>query len=109
MAATTTVQDKNIIKGGEKMSNKKQTPKRLKLLRMKAGYTIYSLSDRLDVNFSTVSYWENGVKHPRHNKIVELEDMFNVTYRDLFTDLTEDEMLEVSKLEEEMRKPNDKE
>lgn len=109
MTATTTVTENNIKKGEDKMSNKKQAPKRLKLLRMKAGFTIYSLADRLDVNFSTVSYWENGVKHPRHNKIIELEDMFNTSYRDLFADLDEDEVAEVEQMELEMRKPNEKE
>lgn len=110
MAVATTVKEKNIKKGDGKMtSNKKQAPKKLKKFRVDAGYTIYTLADRLGVNFSTVSYWENGVKHPRHTKIIELEDLFNTTYRELFSDLTPEEIEELEKREREMRKQNEKE
>lgn len=97
-ATTLTPQSKN-IKGDEKMkATKKATkkaPKRLKKLRVDAGYTIYSLADKLNVNFSSVSYWENGIKHPRHDKIMELEDLFKVNYREMFTDLTDEEAKEL--------------
>ncbi|MCB5366973.1 helix-turn-helix domain-containing protein [Collinsella aerofaciens] len=89
---------------GVRMSSSKPVPKRLKKYRMDAGFTIYSLADKLNVNYSTVSYWENGVKHPRHNKIVELEDLFNVSYRELFSDLTEEEAAELERRIEEQRK-----
>ena len=78
------------------MTNKR-LPKRLKKYRIDKGFTIYSLADRLGVNYSTVSCWENGVKHPRHSKIMELEDIFDTTYRDLFTDMTEEEVEELNK------------
>jgi transcriptional regulator with XRE-family HTH domain len=105
MTAVTTVERKNTTKGDEKMtSNKKQNPKMLKLVRMEAGYTIYSLGDELGVNFSSVSYWENGVKFPRHKMIVKLEDMFDMSYRELFTDLTPEQIQKVEDLEKEMRK-----
>jgi transcriptional regulator with XRE-family HTH domain len=90
--------------GGKMLSNKKQTPKRLKKYRIDAGFTIYSLADRLNVNFSTVSYWENGVKHPRHDKIIELEDLFNASYRELFSDLSEEEAAELEQRMEEQKK-----
>jgi DNA-binding transcriptional regulator YiaG len=73
----------------------KKLPKRLKKYRMDSGYTIYSLADRLDVNFSSVSYWENGQKFPRPGKMMELEEIFGVGYRDLFTDLTEKEAIDL--------------
>lgn len=79
-----------------------KTPKRLKKYRMDGGFTIYSLADRLGVNFSTVSYWENGEKFPRQKKMAELEDLFGVGYRELFSDLTEEEIKEL----EERQKAN---
>jgi DNA-binding transcriptional regulator YiaG len=100
MTATIITQEK-IKKGGEKMTKKQNKPKRLKKYRMDKGFTIYSLAERIGVNFSTVSYWENGVKHPRHDKIVQLEDLFNASYRDLFTDLTEEEAAELEQRKNE--------
>ena len=87
-----------------RVGTNKPVPKRLKKYRMDAGYTIYSLAEKLNVNYSTVSYWENGIKHPRHNKIVELEDLFNVSYRELFSDLTEEEAEELERRIEEQRR-----
>lgn len=104
MTAITTVERKNKTKGDEKVTNKKKTPKVLKKVRMEAGYTIYSLAAELGVNFSSVSYWENGVKFPRHPLIVKLEDMFDLSYRELFTDLTPEQIKQVEDIEKEMRK-----
>jgi len=98
MAAITTTKKNtttNNKKGVGKNVKEKRSPKRLKKYRMDSGYTIYSLADRLGVNYSTISYWENGVKHPRHSMIMELEDLFGTTYRDLFTDLTQEEIEEI--------------
>lgn len=66
-------------------------PKRLKKYRIERGITIYQLAEIVGVNYSSVSYWENGKKHPRHKMINALEDYFNRSYRDLFTDLTDSE------------------
>lgn len=81
------------------MTNKKETnvrmPKRLKKYRMDSGYTIYSLADRVGVSYSTVSYWENGHKFPRPDKMMKLEDIFGANYRDLFEDLSEEETEEL--------------
>lgn len=74
-------------------------PKRLKKYRVEKGITIYELAEVLGVNHSTVSYWENGKKYPRHEKIIELEDYFERPYRDLFTDLTDREMEILENLE----------
>lgn len=70
---------------------KKRTPKRLKKYRMDAGYTTYSLGDKLGVSFSTVSNWEGGLKFPRQEKLMQLEELFKQGYRELFSDLTEEE------------------
>jgi transcriptional regulator with XRE-family HTH domain len=105
MTAITKEKTTTIKKGDEKVTNnKKQIPKVLKMVRMEAGYTIYSLAEELGVNFSSVSYWENGVKHPRHKMIMQLEDIFKLTYRELFTDLTPAEVLKVEEMEKEMRR-----
>lgn len=99
----TIIQEKNTIKkGADKMSKSK--PKRLKKYRVDAGFTIYSLADRVGASYSTISYWENGIKHPRHDKIMALEDIFKTSYRDLFTDLTDEEIAEL-----EQRKNENKE
>lgn len=96
MTTNMTTVEKNNAKGVQKMSNKKERrPKRLKKYRLDNGYTIYSLADKLNVNFSSVSYWENGVKFPRPATMMELEDIFGVSYRELFTDLTEEEIVEL--------------
>ncbi|AGT13642.1 transcriptional regulator [Bacillus phage BigBertha] len=77
------------------MTKKERTPKRLKKYRMDAGYTTYSLGDKLGVSFSTVSNWEGGLKFPRPEKLMLLEDLFKVGYRELFEDLSEDENREL--------------
>lgn len=62
---------------------------------MDAGYTTYSLGDKLGVSFSTVSNWEGGLKFPRQEKLMELEELFKQGYRELFSDLTEEENREL--------------
>lgn len=93
MTAANTAIITNNKKGDVKME--KRLPKRLKKYRLDAGFTIYSLADRLGVNYSTVSYWENGVKFPRVKTMMELEEVFGVGYRELFKDLSEEEAYEV--------------
>ncbi|MFB5285159.1 helix-turn-helix domain-containing protein [Peribacillus sp. Hz7] len=81
-------------KCGMKLEPKK-TVKRLKKLRIDHGYTIYSLANKLKVDSSSISYWESGKKHPRHKLIIELEDLFGVSYRELFSDLSDEEVKEL--------------
>ncbi|BEU14670.1 transcriptional regulator [Bacillus phage CM1] len=98
----TTINNTN-TKGGivtmvaKKKTTKKKTPKMLKKFRMDEGHTIYSLADKLGVDYTTVSNWENGNKYPRPNKITELEDLFGVSYRELFEDLPEDQIAELER------------
>ncbi|QZA69148.1 XRE family transcriptional regulator [Bacillus phage 278BB001] len=82
---------------GENIMSKGKVIKRLRKHRLDHGYTIYSLAEKLGVNFSTVSYWETGEKFPRRQKLEELEDLFNVGYRELFTDLTKEEIEEMDR------------
>lgn len=62
---------------------------------MDAGYTTYSLGDKLGVSLATVSNWEGGLKFPRQKKLMELEELFKQGYRELFSDLTEEENREL--------------
>lgn len=71
------------------------TPKKLKKYRMDAGFTIYSLADRVGVHYSSVSGWENGKKFPRMDKLMALEDLFGQGHRELFQDMTAEEAKEI--------------
>lgn len=86
------------------MTNEDVKPKRLKKYRIEKGISIYELAEIVDANFSTISYWENGKRYPRHDKIIELEDYFGRPYRDLFTDLTDDEIKSLDTLEQSRKK-----
>jgi transcriptional regulator with XRE-family HTH domain len=50
----------------------------------------------MGVSYSSVSYWEKGEKFPRHDKIMQLEEIFGVGYSELFRDLSEEEIREVN-------------
>lgn len=78
-----------------KMKKKEKKFKKLKLYRIKAGYTVYALADVLGVSPSSVSYWESGKKFPRPSKMMQLENMFNTGYRELFEDMSEEELEEL--------------
>lgn len=96
------------LRGDGKMTKGKKVPKRLKKYRMDSGYTIYSLADRLNVHFTTVSYWENGGKFPRQGKLMELEDLFGAGHRELFSDLTEKEANDLEKRRQNPEEANKK-
>lgn len=84
-----------VTKMTKKYTKKQHTPKKLRKYRMDHGYTIYSLADRMGVSYSSVSYWENGDKFPKHGKILELEQIFGVGYSELFADMSTEEIREV--------------
>lgn len=81
------------------MAKNEARPKKIKKYRMEKGISIYELADIVGANFSTISYWENGKRYPRHEKIIILEDFFGKPYRDLFTDLTDEEIESIENLE----------
>lgn len=86
------------------MAKSEVRPKRLKKYRIEKGVSIYQLADVVDANFSTISYWENGKRYPRHEKILELEDYFEKPYRDLFTDLTDEELETLETLDQSRKR-----
>ncbi|UJJ74863.1 hypothetical protein [Bacillus phage BM-P1] len=51
----------------------------------------------MGVSFSTISYWENGEKFPRRQKLEDLEDLFKESYRVLFEDLSEEEAADLER------------
>ncbi len=94
---TITINKEESVMSKDNEKKTKRVPKRLRKYRMDAGYSIYSLADRMEVNYSTISYWENGVRFPRPAKMMELEDIFGATHRELFEDLTEAETAELER------------
>jgi transcriptional regulator with XRE-family HTH domain len=98
-----------VVMAAPKKAKQNGTPQRLKKYRMDAGFSIYSLADRIDVNYSTVSNWENGLKFPRPAKMMLLENLFGVGYRELFSPLTAEENTDLERRRlEDMRKKNKK-
>lgn len=60
--------------------------KKLKQVRIDKGYTVRSLAKRIGVNMSSISYWENGVKNPRENNRIKLEEALEVPHVILMED-----------------------
>lgn len=50
----------------------------LKYLREKKGWSQNELSIRLNVARSTISCWENGIRLPRVDKIMEIAKLFQI-------------------------------
>lgn len=50
------------------------------------NYTQAELAEKLDVGTSTVSYWCNGTKSPRMDKVDKICSLFNIKRSDLMDD-----------------------
>jgi transcriptional regulator with XRE-family HTH domain len=50
---------------------------------MQYGYTQKFLAEKLNVNQSTISLWENGQCRPEYENLIELADIFDVTTDEL--------------------------
>lgn len=57
---------------------------RIKELRLKARMTQQALASALNVDRSTVSYWENGTAMPRAEQLPKLADVLDCTIDALF-------------------------
>lgn len=56
------------------------TSKRIKELRIKHGYTMETLAEKLGVTKSTIAKWENGyVKNMRNDMVMALSKIFDVS------------------------------
>lgn len=104
---TTTVNKPTKTNKTEEEGVRMKTVKRLKKFRMDSGYSINTLAAKLGVDSSTISYWESGKRFPRRNVLEQLEDLFNVSYRELFDDLTKAEMKEIERRMNNMYKTNE--
>ncbi len=86
------------------MSNKKRVPNYMKKLRMNKGWSTYDLADKFGVNNSTIYYWENSIRFPKKEYLMQLEDFFNLSYRELFKELSEEEIKSLEKLNPNQKK-----
>lgn len=67
----------------------------MKKVRINKGETIYTLSGKLGVHHSTVSYWENGKRFPREGILVKVEELLGESRQNLFKDLSESDIQEL--------------
>ena len=74
--------------------------KRLKALRYKKHMTQADLSDRLGVTKSVISAYENGVRMPSYDILIQISRIFHVTTDSLLGLETKQE-IDVSGLNEE--------
>ncbi len=57
---------------------------KLQRIRIEKGYTLRSLAKELGVNYSTISYWEQGIKTPRSGNKINLEKILETPSHILF-------------------------
>lgn len=67
--------------------------KNLKFLREKKGYSQQKVAEELNVPYSTLSCWENGIRQPKIEKINEIANYFNVGLDIVSTDYTNNDPL----------------
>lgn len=59
-------------------------PTKMKKERIKRGWTQKEVANLLHLTTATVSDIENGKAKPSYKILCELEDLFNMTHRELF-------------------------
>lgn len=64
---------------------------KLQKIRVEKGYTLRSLAEEIGVNFSTISYWEQGIKKPRSGNKLKLEKVLETPSHILFEEEGSDE------------------
>lgn len=57
--------------------------RKMKTIRENRSVSLRQLADVLDVNYSTISYWENGKRSPEGENIEKLEKFFKMEIVDL--------------------------
>lgn len=65
--------------------------KNIKYLRKKTRLDQQQLADKLNVSRSTLTCWENGIRTPKINKIVEIANFFDVNMDIIYKDLSKEE------------------
>jgi len=57
--------------------------RKMKSLREKRSVSLRQLADVLDVNYTTISYWENGKRTPEGENVEKLEKFFKTDISEL--------------------------
>lgn len=57
--------------------------RKLRNVRIKKGFTVRELADKIGVHYSLVSYWENGKRNPKSSNKRKLEEVLGVPYYEL--------------------------
>lgn len=72
--------------------------KNLKFLRISRGISQQYIADKIGVNRSTISYWENNKADPTMNNVIELAALLDISFPDLICkDLTVENTISNSK------------
>ncbi|WZP35688.1 transcriptional regulator [Enterococcus phage vB_Efs6_KEN16] len=66
------------------MEEKAPKPKVLKRVREARGESLRELANMIGVHWSSISYWENGIKEPRVKNRVKLAKLYNIPVEILF-------------------------
>lgn len=67
----------------KKLKDMKLNGAKLSDLRMQGGLTLDALAEKIGVDASTVSLWENGERQPGPQNLKRLADHFKVTMRSI--------------------------
>ena len=73
------------------MNNNKIFGERLKLLRVKKGFTLEDVAKNIGVSKATVSQWERGKTIPRDERLLPLSLLFEISPSQLFESKQEQE------------------
>lgn len=57
--------------------------RKMKSFREKRSVSLRQLADEIDVNYTTISYWENGKRYPEGENVEKLEKFFNMSISEL--------------------------
>lgn len=57
--------------------------RKLRNVRIKKGFTVRELADKIDVHYSLVSYWETGKRNPKSVNKRKLEEALGVPHYEL--------------------------
>jgi transcriptional regulator with XRE-family HTH domain len=63
--------------------NRTETGMKIKVARVKKGWSQTALADRLHVSQATVALWESGNTFPKPNNLVELAELLDIPVDEL--------------------------
>lgn len=65
--------------------------KNIRYLRTKAKLKQEELAEKLDIPRTTLSCWENGIRTPKLEKIIDIANFFGTDLNIIYKDLTKEE------------------